>query len=77
MDKFHYGSTGAAIVFGGYARGAHIEGHVEVIKLSDKSTVATIAFDCSGSAALGNEARRILAYQDLAKDLAKMVGKGK
>lgn len=77
VDKFHYGSTGAAIMFGGFARGAHIEGNVEVVKLSDKSTVANIEFDCSGSAAYGNEARRVLAYQDLAKDLAKMIGKGK
>ncbi len=77
VKAFHYGSTAAAIVFGGFSRGAHIEGSVEVVKLSDKTNVATIEFDCSGSAAYGNEARRILAYQDLAKDLAKLIGKGK
>lgn len=77
VDKFHYGSLGAAIAFGGFARGAHIEGTADVIKLSDKSLVASITFDCSGSAAYGNEARRILAYQDLAKDLAKLVSKAK
>ncbi len=77
VDKFHYGSLGAAIAFGGFARGAHIEGTVDVVKLSDKSVVATLEFDCSGSAAYSNEARRVLAYQDLAKDLAKLVGKAK
>lgn len=77
VDKFHYGSTGAAIVFGGFARGAHIEGSVEVIKLDDKSTVASLSFDCAGAAALGNEARRVLAYQDLAGDLAKLIKKAK
>lgn len=77
VEKFHYGSLGAAIAFGGFARGAHIEGTVDVIKLSDKSKVATISFDCSGSAAYSNEARRVLAYQDLAKDLAKLVNKAK
>lgn len=77
VDKFHYGSTGAAVVFGGFARGASIEGTIEVVKLSDKSVVATIEFDCSGSAAYSNEARRVLAYSDLAEDLAKAVGKGK
>lgn len=77
VDQFHYGSTGAAVVFGGFARGAHIEGYVEVIRLSDKSQVATLSFDCSGQAAYSNEARRILAYQDLALDLAKLVGKAK
>lgn len=77
VDKFHYGSLGAAIAFGGFARGAHIEGTVDVVKLSDKSTVATLTFDCSGSAAYSNEARRVLAYQDLAKDLVKLIGKAK
>lgn len=77
VDAFHYGSTGAAIAFGGFARGAHIEGTVDVIKLSDKSNVATLKFDCSGSAAYSSEARRVLAYQDLAKDLAKLIGKAK
>lgn len=77
VDKFHYGSLGAAIAFGGFARGAHIEGTADVIRLSDKSKVATIEYDCSGSAAYSNEARRVLAYQDLAKDLAKLVSKAK
>lgn len=77
VDQFHYGSTAAAIMFGGFSRGAHIEGTVEVIKLSDKSKVATIEFDCAGGAAYGSEARRILAYQDLAKDLAKLISKAK
>lgn len=77
VDEFHYGSTGAAIAFGGFARGAHIEGTVDVIKLSDKSNVATLKFDCSGKAAYSNEARRVLAYQDLAQDLAKLIGKAK
>lgn len=77
VDQFHYGSTGAAIAFGGFARGAHIEGTVDVIKLSDKSKVAVLSFDCSGKAAYSNEARRVLAYQDLAQDLAKLIGKSK
>lgn len=77
IDELHYGSTGAAIVFGGFARGASLKGTVDVIKLSDKSKVATLSFDCSGSAALGNEARRVLAYQDLAQDLAKLIKKAK
>lgn len=77
VDKFHYGSTGAAVVFGGFARGAHIEGTVEVIKLSDKTQIANLKFDCAGNAAYSSEARRVLAYQDLAKDLAKLIGKSK
>lgn len=77
VDKFHYGSLGAAIAFGGFARGAHIEGTVDVIKLDDKSTVATITYDCSGKSAYSNEARRVLAYQDLAQDLAKLINKAK
>lgn len=77
VDQFHYGSTGAAVVFGGFARGAHIEGTVEVVRMSDKAVIATIKFDCSGKAAYSNEARRVLAYQDLAQDLAKMIGKSK
>lgn len=77
VDKFHYGSLGAAIVFGGFSRGAHIEGTVDVIKLSDKSKVCTLKYDCSGSAAYSAEARRVLAYQDLAQDLAKCIKKAK
>ncbi len=77
VDKFHYGSTAAAVMLGSFSRGAHIEGTVDVIKLSDKSTIATIKFDCSGSASYSNEARRIFAYQDLAQDLAKRVSKAK
>lgn len=77
VDKFHYGSLGAAIAFGGFARGAHIEGTVDVVKMSDKSKVAELTFDCSGAAAYSNEMRRVLAYQDLAQDLAKYIGKAK
>lgn len=77
VDKFHYGSTGAAIMFGGFARGASIEGTAEVIEVSSKNVICVIDFECSGAAALGNEARRVLAYQDLAQDLAKLVSKGK
>lgn len=77
VDKFHYGSTAAAVMFGGFSRGAHIEGTVDVVNLLDKSVVATIKFDCSGAASYSNEARRILAYQDLAQDLAKRVSKAK
>lgn len=77
VEKFHYGSTAAAVMFGGFSRGAHIEGTVDVINLSNKSKVATIKFDCSGAASYSNEARRILAYQDLAQDLAKRVSKAK
>ncbi len=77
VDKFHYGSLGAAIAFGGFARGAHIEGTVDVISLKDKSKIASIQYDCSGAAAYSNEARRVLAYQDLAKDMAKLIGKAK
>lgn len=77
VDKFNYGSTGAAIAFGGFARGASIEGTVEVIKISNRSNIATLTFDCAGQAAYGNEARRILAYQDLAQDLAKLISKTK
>lgn len=77
VDKFHYGSLGAAIAFGGFARGAHIEGTVDVIKLSDKYKIAELTFDCSGGAVYSNEMRRVLAYQDLAQDLAKRIGKAK
>lgn len=77
VNQFHYGSIGAAIVFGGFARGAHIEGTIDVIKLTDKTIVATIEFDCAGKATYSNEARRILAYQDLAQDIAKLIGKSK
>ena len=77
VDDFNYGSLGAAIAFGGFARGAHIEGVVDVVNMADKNVIARIKFECSGAAAYGNEARRILAYQDLAKDLAKLIGKAK
>ena len=77
VDKFHYGSTATAVIFGGFSRGASIEGTVDVVKLSDKSKVATLSFDCSGKAAYTNEARRTLAYQDLGNDLAKLISKAK
>lgn len=77
VDSFHYGSLGAAIAFGGFARGAHIEGVVDVVDRADGNVIAKIKFECSGAAAYSNTARRVLAYQDLAKDLAKLVGKAK
>lgn len=77
VDKFHYGSLGAAIAFGGFARGAHIEGTIDVVKTDDKSNVATITFDCAGKTSYSNEAKRVLAYEDLAKDVAKLIGKAK
>lgn len=77
VAAFHYGSLGAAIAFGGFSRGAHIEGVVDVVNMADKTVIAKIKFDCSGAAAYSNEARRVLAYQDLAKDLAKLVSKAK
>lgn len=77
IDQFHYGSTAAAVIFGGFSRGATIEGTIDVVRLSDKSNVATIKYDCSGAAALTNEARRILAFDDLAQDIAKLVKKAK
>lgn len=77
VSKFHYGSLGATIMFGGFARGAHIEGTVDVINRKTRSNIATLSFDCSGKSSYSNEAKRILAYQDLAKDLAKLIGKAK
>ncbi|MGN0236683.1 MAG: hypothetical protein ACI4AK_01120 [Lepagella sp.] len=77
VDKFHYGSTAAAVIFGGFSRGASIEGTVDVVKLADKSKVATLSFDCSGKTAYSNEARRTLAYNDLGQDLAKLINKAK
>ncbi|MCM1066639.1 MAG: hypothetical protein NC418_03580 [Muribaculaceae bacterium] len=77
VDSFHYGSLGAAIAFGGFARGAHIEGTVDVVKLSDKSKLAVISFECSGKAAYSNEQRRTLAYYDLAQDIVKLIKKAK
>ena len=77
VSELHYGSTATAVIFGGFSRGAHIKGNAEVVRLSDKETIANISFDCSGAAAIGNEARRTLAYYDLAKDLAKSIKKAK
>lgn len=77
VDAFHYGSLGAAIAFGGFARGAHIEGTVDVIDRESKETIAVLSYNCAGAASYSNESRRILAYMDLAKDLAKQIKKAK
>jgi len=77
VTKFNYGSTGVAIMFGGYARGAAVEGTVDVVSRNDKKVICTVEFDCSGPSAYSNEQRRILAMQDFAKDFAKLVGKAK
>lgn len=77
VNNFHYGSTGAAIVFGGWARGASIEGVAEIIDMATKTVVCKVAFDCAGKSAYSNEERRVLAYKDLAEDMAKLVSKAK
>ena len=77
VKKFHYGSTAAAIMLGGWARGAHVEGTIEVVSMSDKKTIATVEFDCAGKASYSNEQRRVLAMVDLAEDLSKLVSKAK
>ena len=77
VNNFHYGSTGAAIMFGGFARGASIEGTAEIIEAGTKNVVCSLVFDCSGKSSYSNEERRVLAYQDLAQDLAKLVSKAK
>ena len=77
VAKFHYGSTAAGIIFGSFARGAHIEGTVDIVDRSTKSTIATINFECAGDMSYSNEQRRVLACEDLAKDLAKLVSKAK
>ena len=77
VDKFHYGSTAAHLFFGGIARGASIMGTVELIEKATKSVVCSISYDCAGKSDYGNEKRRVLAYQDLAGDLAKLVSKAK
>lgn len=81
VDKFHYGSTAAAVIFGGFARGASLVGTVEIVDKATKSIICTINFDCAGKAsgvkAYGSEGRRIYACEDLAKDLAKLVSKAK
>jgi hypothetical protein len=77
VKNFHYGSTGAAIAFGSYSRGASIDGTIEVKEVKSRKTICTLSFDGSGKASFGNEARRILAMKDLAEDLAKAVKKAK
>ena len=77
LDWLHYGSTAAAVVFGGFARGANVKGTVDVVNMADKSVVATISFDSAGTACIGNENRRILAYYDLAECLYKIIKKSK
>ena len=73
VEKFHYGSTGAAIMFGGFSRGAHVEGTIDIVSRKTKKVIATIKFDCAGESAYSSEQRRVLAMQDLAKDLSKLV----
>lgn len=77
VAKFHYGSTAVGILFGSFARGAHIEGTADVVDCSTKQVIATIEFECAGESSYGNERRRIYAYEDLAQDLAKLVSKAK
>lgn len=77
VDKLHYGSTAVAVIFGGFGRGAHLEGTIDVVDTATKTVVCNIKFDCSGEALLGNEARRVSAYEDLAEDVAKLVSKAK
>ncbi len=77
VDKFNYGSTATAILFGGFSRGASIEGRGEVINLRTNEVICTFNYDCSGSSGYSNEARRIMAYEDLAEDVAKLVSKAK
>ncbi len=81
VEKFHYGSTATAVIFGGFARGASLEGTVEIVDKATKSIICTINYDCAGKAsgvkAYGSEGRRVYACEDLAKDLAKLVSKAK
>ena len=77
VAKFHYGSTAVAIIFGSFARGAHIEGTADVVERSTKKVIATIEFECAGEMSYSNEQRRVYACEDLAKDLAKLVSKAK
>ena len=77
VKSFNYGSTAAAVMFGGYARGASMQGTVDIVSKASKKAIATVGFDCSGKAAYGNEQRRVLVYQDFAKDFAKLISKSK
>ena len=77
VKNFNYGSTAAAVMFGGYSRGASMDGTVDIVSKATKKVIATVSFDCSGKAAYGNEQRRILVYQDFAKDFAKLIAKSK
>lgn len=77
VDHFDYGSTAAAIMFGGFARGASMQGTIEVKNRKTKQTICTLEVDCAGKAAYGNEARRQLLMMDIAEDLAKTIKKAK
>lgn len=77
VKKFNYGSTAAAVMLGGYARGAYVEGTVEVVSKANREVIAIVDFDCSGQSSYSNEQRRILAFMDFASDLAKLINKAK
>lgn len=81
VDKFHYGSTGASVIFGGglftkKVGGASIEGQIEIQNIYTTETIATFDFDCQGNSGLGNEERRSSCYANVADNLAKLMGKG-
>lgn len=79
ITKFHYGSTGASVIFGGgftkKAGGASVVGVIEVLKNGDSKSVALLKVDGLGDSSWSNEARRINAYVDVAEDLAKVIKK--
>lgn len=77
VAKFHYGSMAAGIIFGSFARGAHIEGTVDIVDCATKNVIATAEFECAGDVSYSNEQRRVSACEDFAKDMAKLVSKAK
>ena len=77
IDAFNYGSTAAAVMFGGFARGASMQGTIEVKDLKTNETICTLEMDSAGKSAWTNEARRALLMMDVAEDLAKAIKKAK
>lgn len=80
---FDYGDRGAAFNpfnFSAKSGGAKIEGEIEVYKQGEDAPIAVLKIeDARGNNAItaGNEIRRVMAYYDVAEDLAKAIDKAK
>lgn len=75
VKNYHYGSTGASVAFGFGVGDSTLEGKVLVYKKGESKPVVDILIEGVHGGGMGNEARRVNCYEELAKQLTKLMKK--